>query len=105
MNNIYNYYTRQPRNDYAFYNTTYNHDQYNMTSPTAEDNHLLDEDNTLVPETQLESPNTFSQRIIKILGIRSIIRRVDAATPSNNPRYVIIIHCVHLAHHHYSVKY
>jgi len=58
-----------------------------MTSPTAEDDHLLDEDNILVPETQLESPNTFSQKIIKRLCIRSIIRKVDAATPSNNTDY------------------
>ena len=82
MNNIYNYYTRQSHNNYAFYNTAYNHDQFNMTSPTADDEHLLDEDDILVPETQ--SPNTFSQKLVKRLGIRSSIRKVDAATPNNN---------------------
>ena len=53
-----------------------------MTSPTADDEHLLDEDAILVPETQ--SPNTFSQKLVKRLGIRSSIRKVDAATPNNN---------------------
>ena len=83
MNNIYKYYTRESHNNYAFYNTMYNHDQYNMTNPTAEDEHLLDEDNILVPQMQLESPNTFSQKIIKRLGIKSIIRKVDSATPNS----------------------
>ena len=56
-----------------------------MTSHTpAEDDHLLDED-TLVPETQLESPGTFSQRIVTRLGIKSFIGNVDAATPNANP--------------------
>ena len=56
-----------------------------MTSHTsAEDDHLLDED-TLVPETQLESPGTFSQRIVTRLGIRSFLGNVDAATPNANP--------------------
>ena len=58
-----------------------------MTSHTpAEDDHLLDED-TLVPETQLESPGTFSQRIVTRLGIRSFIGNVDAATSNANPNY------------------
>ena len=60
-----------------------------MTSHTpAEDDHLLDED-TLVPETQLESPGTFSQRIVTKLGIRSFIGNVDAATPNANPNLEI----------------
>ena len=59
-----------------------------MTSHTpAEDDHLLDED-TLVPETQLESPGTFSQRIVTRLGIRSFIGNVDAATPNANSSFV-----------------
>ena len=60
-----------------------------MTSHTsAEDDHLLDED-TLVPETQLESPGTFSQRIVTRLGIRSFLGNVDAATPNANPNTLI----------------
>ena len=56
-----------------------------MTSHTPpEDDHLLDED-TLVPETQLESPGTFSRRIVTRLGIRNFIGNVDATTPNANP--------------------
>ena len=60
-----------------------NHDQFIMTSHTAEDDHLLDEE-TLVPETQIYSPNTFSQRLVRRLGIRSVVRKVHTATPNNN---------------------
>ena len=64
-----------------------------MTSHTAEEDHLLEEDTkSLVPETQLnDSPNTFSQIIIKRLVIRTIVRKVDAATPNTNTDYKLCV--------------
>ena len=52
------------------------------SSSNSED-HLLDEDITLVPNTL--SPTSFSSQVSQRLGIRSFTRRrADAAIPSNN---------------------
>ena len=56
-----------------------------MTSNTADDDHLLDEE-IFVPETPMDSLNTFSQKLVRRLGIRSVVRNVDATTPINNSK-------------------
>ena len=56
-----------------------------MTSHTAEDDNLLQlDEETLVPETQIDYLNTISQRLVRRLGIRSVVRKVDTATPNSN---------------------
>ena len=84
--NVYTYVpTAHAPTTYIYCTHITSHDMTSHTS--AEVDHLLDED-TIVSETQLESPGTFSQRIVTRLGIRSFLGNVDAATPNANPNYI-----------------
>ena len=56
-----------------------------MSHHTDDDDHLLDEDTTIiVPNTQL-SPATFSSQVSSRLGIRSFaLRRADTVNTNSN---------------------
>ena len=61
------------------------------SSSNNSDDHLLDEDITLVPNTL--SPTSFSSQVSQRLGIRSFTRRrADAAIPSNNKKFLVNSH-------------